>query len=223
MKKNTIFNVLVVLGFGLAISSCASTNATSSNGIFNRGIHSQNGTIASHKKVKHDKEDVAKVVEQKDIKVTSSQAAPSREEIIREENTFAFEQTVKPTVIATDAVVQEPASTIDAVQTELAVATSELQQVAHTPASVVATSENQAKVDKQAFKSQVKDLKKELKASKSSAANSVNPILLAILCIFLPFIAVLLVHGVSTPFWIDLLLCILFYLPGIIYAFIVCF
>jgi uncharacterized membrane protein YqaE (UPF0057 family) len=51
----------------------------------------------------------------------------------------------------------------------------------------------------------------------------VPQIVLILLCLFLPFIAVGLVDNWGTRFWIDLLLCVLFYIPGIIYAFIVCF
>ena len=45
-----------------------------------------------------------------------------------------------------------------------------------------------------------------------------------ILCIFIPPLAVYLhENGVGSHFWIDLLLCLLFFFPGIIYAFYICF
>ncbi|WP_022671858.1 YqaE/Pmp3 family membrane protein [Novosphingopyxis baekryungensis] len=47
---------------------------------------------------------------------------------------------------------------------------------------------------------------------------TVAKILLIILAILLPPIAVLVHKGVSKPFWIDLILTILLYLPGQIYA-----
>ena len=47
---------------------------------------------------------------------------------------------------------------------------------------------------------------------------TVEKILLIILAILLPPIAVLVHKGVSKPFWIVLILTILLYLPGQIYA-----
>ena len=49
-------------------------------------------------------------------------------------------------------------------------------------------------------------------------AASDNKILLIILAIFLPFVAVFLKTGVSNAFWINIILCLFFYLPGIIHA-----
>lgn len=49
-------------------------------------------------------------------------------------------------------------------------------------------------------------------------------ILLILLCIFLPPLAVFIKNdGIDTDFWITLVLWLLFALPGIIYAFYVCF
>ncbi|MBC7412881.1 MAG: YqaE/Pmp3 family membrane protein [Bacteroidia bacterium] len=52
---------------------------------------------------------------------------------------------------------------------------------------------------------------------------AVSPIILAILCIFIPPLAVFLKEGLTVNFWIDLILCFLFFIPGIIFAFLVCF
>jgi uncharacterized membrane protein YqaE (UPF0057 family) len=48
-------------------------------------------------------------------------------------------------------------------------------------------------------------------------------IVLILLCLFLPFIAVGIVDNWGTRFLISILLCLLFWIPGVIYAFIVCF
>ena len=50
-----------------------------------------------------------------------------------------------------------------------------------------------------------------------------NDFLIVILCILLPWAAVLIRKGVGTQFWISLILWLCFWIPGIIYAFIVCF
>ncbi len=70
-----------------------------------------------------------------------------------------------------------------------------------------------------ATKSVIKDFKSERKAGN---APSTNQLLLIILAIILPPLAVYLHEGViNNKFWLDLLLTLLFFLPGVIYALIV--
>ena len=62
------------------------------------------------------------------------------------------------------------------------------------------------------------------KSLKTTSSSDVNIILLIILCLLLPPVAILLKeNGLTWRFWVDLLLCLLFFLPGVIFAFIVCF
>jgi uncharacterized membrane protein YqaE (UPF0057 family) len=49
-----------------------------------------------------------------------------------------------------------------------------------------------------------------------------NKLLLIILAIFLPPIAVLVKNGVGKDLLINIILCILFYVPGVIHALWVC-
>ncbi|WP_462244117.1 YqaE/Pmp3 family membrane protein [Ferruginibacter sp.] len=72
-------------------------------------------------------------------------------------------------------------------------------------------------------KERLKQVKKEMKAFKASKKNggepSTNTLLLVILAIILPPLAVYLHQGeINKKFWIDLILTLLFFLPGIIYA-----
>ena len=68
-------------------------------------------------------------------------------------------------------------------------------------------------------KSVLKNFKAEKKAGN---APSTNQVLLIVLAIILPPLAVYLHEGViNNKFWLDLLLTLLFFLPGIIYALIV--
>jgi uncharacterized membrane protein YqaE (UPF0057 family) len=64
---------------------------------------------------------------------------------------------------------------------------------------------------------------KEFKAEKKAGnAPSTNQLLMIILAIILPPLAVYLHEGViNGKFWLDLLLTLLFFLPGVIYALIV--
>ena len=79
-----------------------------------------------------------------------------------------------------------------------------------------------SRVDKKEKYAEVKKLMKEYKAQKASAEPSTNTILLAILAILLPPLAVYLHEGeINTKFWLSLLLTLLFWIPGVIYALIV--
>jgi len=69
--------------------------------------------------------------------------------------------------------------------------------------------------EKRLIKSKVKELVKENKKENDS---SVNTVILVILAIILPPLAVALVDGLRGPFWLDILLTLLFYVPGLIYA-----
>lgn len=68
-------------------------------------------------------------------------------------------------------------------------------------------------------KSQLKEIKQEKKEGNQP---STNQVLLVILAILLPPLAVYLHEGViNNKFWLDLILTLLFFLPGVIYALIV--
>lgn len=66
---------------------------------------------------------------------------------------------------------------------------------------------------------------KALLAQQSNKGNSdVNAVLLVVCCIFLPPLAVYLFQDdVTVDFWIDLVLCLLFWIPAVVFAFLVCF
>jgi len=86
-----------------------------------------------------------------------------------------------------------------------------------------------SRVDRKMRIAQAKAALKEFKAQKRLAAKnaaadtpSTNTVLLVILAILLPPLAVGLHEGrINGKFWLDLLLTLLFFLPGVIYALIV--
>ena len=73
-------------------------------------------------------------------------------------------------------------------------------------------------------KDRIKEARKELKkfkAEKEAGAPSTDTTLLVILAILLPPLAVYLHQGEANgKFWLSLLLWLLFYIPGLIYALI---
>lgn len=88
--------------------------------------------------------------------------------------------------------------------------------------SAVKEFRNLSKKEKRDRLKQVKKLVKEHKAAKKAQEPSDNTILLAILAILLPPLAVYLHEGTTNNrFWISVLLTLLFWVPGVIYALIV--
>jgi len=78
-----------------------------------------------------------------------------------------------------------------------------------------------SRVDRKAKLKEVKSLMKEYKANKASATPSSDIVLLAILAILLPPLAVYLHEGTTNgTFWISVLLTLLFWIPGVIFALI---
>lgn len=65
-----------------------------------------------------------------------------------------------------------------------------------------------------------KQLKKEIKTllKESNLRDDTDFLLLVIISILIPPLAVFIQFGISNEFWIDLILTLLFFLPGLIYA-----
>lgn len=94
------------------------------------------------------------------------------------------------------------------------------------PATVKAALAEFKSLSKKERKLKIKESKKELKAFKAARKAgqepSTNTLLLVILAILLPPLAVYLHEGeINNRFWISLLLTILFWIPGVIYALII--
>lgn len=94
------------------------------------------------------------------------------------------------------------------------------------PATVKAAVGSLSNLSKKEKKERLKEVKKAVKqhkaAAKAGKAPSTNTLLLVILAILLPPLAVYLHQGeINSKFWIALILTLLFFLPGIIYALVV--
>lgn len=94
------------------------------------------------------------------------------------------------------------------------------------PATVKSAIQEFKSLSKKEKKERIKEVKsmiRHYKAEKKSGnAPSDNTILLCILAILLPPLAVYLYEGeINNKFWISLLLTLLFWLPGVIYALVV--
>ena len=94
------------------------------------------------------------------------------------------------------------------------------------PATVKAAMEAFKSLPRRERNEKIKEVKKELKAfnaaKRAGKGASTNTILLVILAILLPPLAVYLHQGeINKKFWICLLLTLLFFVPGVIYALVV--
>jgi uncharacterized membrane protein YqaE (UPF0057 family) len=94
------------------------------------------------------------------------------------------------------------------------------------PETVKAAMEEFKSLSKKEKRERIKEVRKELKdfkkAKKAGKEPSENTLLLCILAILLPPLAVYLHEGeINSRFWISLILTLLFWLPGVIYALIV--
>jgi uncharacterized membrane protein YqaE (UPF0057 family) len=89
--------------------------------------------------------------------------------------------------------------------------------------SAVASFKALSKREKRERMKEVKKYLKEVKAAKRAGqAPEDNTVLLVILAILLPPLAVYLHQGeINNKFWISLVLTLLFWLPGVIYALVV--
>ena len=88
--------------------------------------------------------------------------------------------------------------------------------------NAVASFKSLSKAEKKARIAEVKQMMKDNKAEKAAGDSGTNTILLAILAILLPPLAVYLhENAINTKFWLSLLLTLLFWIPGVIYALIV--
>ena len=85
--------------------------------------------------------------------------------------------------------------------------------------NAVAAFKSLSKKERRAKMADAKQLLKNYKAEKAAGEPNTNPLLLAILAILLPPLAVYLHEDdINTKFWLSLLLTLLFWLPGVIYA-----
>ncbi len=85
--------------------------------------------------------------------------------------------------------------------------------------NAVAAFKSLSKKERRAKIADAKQLLKNYKAEKAAGEPNTNTLLLAILAILLPPLAVYLHEDdINTKFWLSLLLTLLFWLPGVIYA-----
>ena len=95
-----------------------------------------------------------------------------------------------------------------------------------TPAEVKAAIESFRALPRKERKDKLREVKKMMKEYRADkrAGKETSQVLLAILAILLPPLAVYLKEGtINNRFWISLVLTLLFWIPGVVYALLVVF
>lgn len=190
--------------------SCSTSNNVVNNGIFqkrkhNKGWHLKSG---SNLKSSHDSAKTEKNSSENDN--TSS----------KEINQNTFTKTAKTIVVSNeniDLALTEEGQVKKNNENSSEKSSSSLPEKSGT--SETAEQENSSKKNTD----RSKHIEKEEKQSNSQGGGEVSIVLLVILAILLPPVAVYLARGIGTEFWISLILTLLFFLPGIIYALLIVF
>jgi uncharacterized membrane protein YqaE (UPF0057 family) len=125
--------------------------------------------------------------------------------------TYVSEQTAERSVVAMATAPAETGKSSCSLQHNLAQKVNEINPVA-------------VKTQGHTFERKFPAFKQVESKNTSAAGGDANTIVEIILCLLIPPLAVF-VHedSITSHFWIDLLLCFLFFLPGVIYAFVICF
>jgi uncharacterized membrane protein YqaE (UPF0057 family) len=140
---------------------------------------------------------------------------------------MAFVGLINDTVKATNIVIERPTLfTFNPTITPAPTFTIPFVPISNTPVSVKDALKEFKNTSRSGKKERIKAVKarlKEYKASKKAGNEpSTNQLLLVILAILLPPLAVYLHQGeINNKFWISLLLTLIFWLPGVIYALLV--
>lgn len=211
-------SILKLLSFSLVaafvLSACSRDNSVVSNSRIQKRKYTGGFHFESNKKVKSGKED--KEIEKEVIAVVEDNYIYS--EVAETENTSSTNEFVLDEITFENSNIQANRS----VKKEI--------EVNNTNRTERITTNSTAANEVQNTKSAKKELVKELKAikkdnrkvAKNNSAGD-EAILYIILCIIIPFVAVgLATDWDLTKVVIALLLSFLFWIPGIIYAFIVC-
>lgn len=91
-----------------------------------------------------------------------------------------------------------------------------------TTENVVTLNKQERKALRKEGRSERKELRQQLKETFRKVTAETSTLLLVIIAILLPWLAVLLHEGrANGKFWLSVLLWLLFYLPGLIYALVV--
>ena len=205
MKKIQIISLCLI---GLIIFSCGTSNNVVSKGIFSKRKVNKGYFYNPNRKIKNTSEEVTAEVRQPFIQYEKE------ESISIEKETFTSVEQEQEAVETTEN--QDQNISVDAIE----IRDESSKKVVNSTLKPIEKSKTILEK-----KSVINESKKTVKKFKQNhSAFSLFDLLILILCFVIPFLAVFLSEGTwNTRCWINLILCLLFVLPGIIHALIVCF
>ena len=212
--QNLTFKISAILTFAILLGSCARDNSVVSNHRIQKRKHTGGFHIELNKKYKVQKDEAK--IEEEDVAVTEKKV-----DVKTPSETFSFNNISAKNVEDKKAEEKQTFKSANALPSK-----NEKLELSHkiSPKKSEVESLSFAQVKKdQNTQLMVKELRQELKKDQKNAPLPIESIVYILLCIFIPFVAV----GLATD-WevkdvvINLLLCLLCGIPGIIHAFIVC-
>ncbi len=212
MKNILSIGLPICFGISLMLGSCARDNSVASNYKIQKRKYNSGYHIAFNKKKKSIQDE--QIIEKQELAVSNTQTQEATKQ------TFAVVENEK----TTDNIFQTEELTIDqpiSVANESNAFTEQERSVSTMNHAFF--SNQSEKSTKSNLKTLIISHKQKIKELKKSSSSDLDSILYIILCILIPFLAV----GLATD-WdltktvIALLLSIIFWIPGIIYAVIIC-
>jgi uncharacterized membrane protein YqaE (UPF0057 family) len=215
--KNFTPKFAALIAFALIMGSCARDNSVVSNHRIQKRKHTGGFHIDFNKKYKVQKDDVA--IEEEDIALTEKKETPNLTPVNLSLNNISVQNDGYEKVVERNESLMNHALTANDETIEISGKTvAEKSQIESL--SFADVHKNQS--TKQAIKEMRREIK-EIKKVKKDAPLPIEAVVYILLCIFIPFVAVgLATDWDLTKVLISLLLSFLFWIPGIIYAFIVC-
>ena len=204
IKKITAITLLSAVLF-----SCSTSNEVVSNGFFQKRKYNKGWYANKSSKVKSSKENN----NSKDVHETKEEANNA----VVEELTIQQEvKAVSKEYISKSDLIVKPTKTVLA-------SNNDKEEVISSTSKIIVQEQETAVLENLKRVSDAKPVEINDFSSKNSNESGIALLLLVIIAILLPPLAVALVDGLSGRFWICLLLTLLFYLPGLIYALFVLF
>lgn len=195
------------IGSIILLSSCTTNQDVASNKLiqkrkYTKGYHVNIPSVKEKNASSHEEATFVEEVEAGNIEANRTIEKPevffdrsflaSNKEVLTEENTI---------VKTLESVVNESASSEEVVEN-------------------VVLSREEEKAFKREFKKEARKAYRDYKSNSPAAAPAESVVLYVILAIFIPPLAVGLLYGIGAEFWISVILTIIFWIPGIIYALI---
>jgi len=203
--KTNLLRILPILFVAAIFSSCSTSSDLSSNSIVKKRKYTKGYHVDFRQKNEKKSADVF-VAEIKPNVITDSKP--------ESHHVQSLDMSASTTDKITEADLTARAIPVKTTSTSKKM---DNQDLTNSKTPEAATSMKEAKRD---LRNSMRESRKEMKSSSSAGLQDESLILYVILALIIPPLAVGLLYGIGTEFWISLILTLLFFVPGVIYALI---